>query len=214
MCAKRADTVDDAAAPHFPRSGTDSTIEVYDRMVEDYVALVGDSSPYELPEFIEAAAPKARILDLGCGPGHHAARLAGAGFNVLAVDGSAEMVARASCHPGVNAVQATFDEIPKFGQVGGIWASFSLLHARRADLPRHLEALNAICDPDGPLFIGMKLGAGERIDRLGRLYTYYSEDELRKALTGAGFSPVSFRHGSGRGLSGDVEDWITMIAHA
>ncbi len=37
----------------------------------------------------------ARVLDLGCGTGIDAARLAAAGHDVLAVDGSAEMVARA-----------------------------------------------------------------------------------------------------------------------
>ncbi len=172
VCSERSGTVDCAAVPHFSGSGMDGTLQVYDRMVDDYVDLVGESAPIELSEFIEAATPNARILDLGCGPGHHAAQLARAGFDVLAVDGSAGMVARASRHPGVNAIQATFDDIPEFGQVGGIWASFSLLHARRTDLFRHLVALNAICESGGPLFIGMKLGAGERIDRLGRLYTY------------------------------------------
>ena len=190
------------------------TLRVYDQMADEYMELVGQSEPIELAEFIKSATPKSRILDLGCGPGHHAALMARAGFDVLAVDGSSEMVARASRHPGVNAIQATFDDIPTFGPVGGIWASFSLLHAPRNDLHRHLEALNEICEPDGPLFIGMKLGSGERTDRLGRHYTYYSEDELRKALADTGFFPGPSRLGSGKGLSGDVEDWVTIIAHA
>ena len=207
-------THDRAALPHFSVSGMNRTLQVYDQMVDDYVELVGESVPIELSKFIEAAVPGARILDLGCGPGHHAAHLARAGFDVLAVDGSAEMVARASRHRGVDAIQATFDDIPTLGRVGGIWASFSLLHAPRADLHRHLEALHEICEPGGPLSIGMKLGTGERIDRLGRHYSYYSEDELCSALIDAGFFPGQSRFGSGKGLSGDVEDWITMIAHA
>ena len=190
------------------------TLRVYDQMADEYMELVGQSEPIELSEFIKSATPNSRILDLGCGPGHHAALMARAGFDVLAVDGSSEMVARASRHPGVNAIQATFDDIPAFGPVGGIWASFSLLHAPRNDLHRHLAALNAICEPDGPLFIGMKLGSGERTDRLGRHYTYYSEDELRKALADTGFFPGPSRLGSEKGLSGDVEDWVTIIAHA
>ncbi len=190
------------------------TVRVYDRMADEYVAMVGDSTPKDLAEFIRAVPSGTRILDLGCGPGHHAACMAKAGLDVLAVDGSAEMVARASRQDGVDARQADFDDIPTFGPVGAIWASFSLLHAPRTDLPRHLSALHAICEADGPLFIGMKLGTGERTDRLGRHYSYYSEDELRKMLLEAGFFPKAARFGSGKGLSGDVEDWITMLAHA
>ncbi len=195
-------------------AGMKGTIEVYDRMADEYVNLFGESVPAEFAEFIGSVTPRSRILDLGCGPGHHAARMAKAGFNVLAVDGSAEMVARASCHDGVSAIRATFDDIPAFGRVGGIWASFSLLHAPRTDLPRHLAALHAICEPGSPLFIGMKLGSDERTDRLGRHYSYYSEDELRTMLMDAGFFPGAARTGMAMGLSGDVEDWITMLAHA
>jgi len=190
------------------------TIRVYDRMADEYRAFAGDHAPTEIEEFMKALPPRARILDLGCGPGHHAARMAEAGFSVLAVDGSAEMVARATRRDGVSARRATFDDIPAFGPVDGIWASFSLLHAPRADLPRHLAALHAICEPGGPLFLGMKLGAGEKTDRLGRRYSYYSENGLRAALSDAGFVPGAVRFGSGKGLSGDVEDWMTMMAHA
>lgn len=100
------------------------TLQVYDRMADEYVELVAKSPSAELAQFIKDITPPARILDLGCGPGHHAARIAEAGFEVLAVDGSAEMVKRASRHDGVNAVHATFDDIPEFGPVGGIWQVF------------------------------------------------------------------------------------------
>jgi len=198
----------------FDGAGMKGTIEVYNRMADEYEDLFGESVPAEFADFIGSMAPRSRILDLGCGPGHHAARMAKAGFKVLAVDGAAEMVARAACYDGVSAMRATFDDIPTFGRVGGIWASFSLLHAPRTDLPRHLAALHAICEPGSPLFIGMKLGSDERTDRLGRHYSYYSEVELRTMLVDAGFFPGAARTGMEEGLSGDVEDWITMLAHA
>ncbi len=190
------------------------TLRVYDRMADEYHAMAEGFSRKELAEFMDAVAPGAKVLDLGCGPGHHAARMVRAGFEVLAIDGSAEMVARAALGYGVDARQATFDDIPTFGPVGGIWASFSLLHAKRADLPRHLEDLHAICERGGPLYLGMKLGSGDGVDRLGRYYTYYSEAELRTVVVDAGFTHELTRLGSGKGLAGDVEDWITMFARA
>lgn len=42
-----------------------------------------------------AAKPGERILDLGCGTGHHAAQLAEAGASVIGIDSSAGMIARA-----------------------------------------------------------------------------------------------------------------------
>jgi SAM-dependent methyltransferase len=191
-----------------------STINVYNRMAADYVTMTKGHAPQELTDFITALRPKGRVLDLGCGPGHHAAEMAAAGLTVLAVDGSAEMVALASQWPGVTARQALFDDIPDLGPTDGIWASFSLLHAPRADMPRHLAALHALCTPNAPISLGMKLGTGERTDRLGRFYSYYTEDDLNMLLTQAGFSPKSALHGAGKGLAGDVEDWIVITAHA
>jgi len=157
--------------------------------------------------------PGGRVLDLGCGPGHHAAAMAQAGLDVLAVDGSTEMVALAAALPGVTAWHALFDDIPQFGPVDGIWASFSLLHAPRADFPRHLAALRALCPTGAPFVLGMKLGTGEETDHLGRFYSYYTEHELNDLLTAAGFTPKSALHGAGKGLAGTVDNFIVITSH-
>ncbi|WP_173668413.1 class I SAM-dependent methyltransferase, partial [Thermobifida fusca] len=48
------------------------------------------------------AAPGERVLDAGCGTGDHVAQLAAAGVDVLGVDISPEMVARAAARfPGI-----------------------------------------------------------------------------------------------------------------
>ncbi len=191
-----------------------NTINVYNRMAADYVTMTKGHAPQELTDFITAVRPKGRVLDLGCGPGHHTAEMVTAGLDVLAVDGSAEMVALASQIPGVTARQALFEQIPDLGTVDGVWASFSLLHAPRADLPRHLADLHALCSPNAPISLGMKLGSGEKTDKLGRFYSYYTEDDLNMLLTQAGFTPKSALRGAGKGLAGDVEDWIVINAHA
>lgn len=192
----------------------DPTLRIYDREAGRYAEMAGDHDTPGLDEFIAALPHGARVLDLGCGPGHHAARMADAGLEVLAVDGSAEMVARAAARPGVEARQALFDDIPSLGPVDGVWASFALLHAPQADLPRHLAALHAICRPGAPLALGMKLGEGEGPDPLGRFYAYYSEAELRAALAMAGFSVEAARHGRNVGLAGTEDPWILLSARA
>lgn len=192
------------------------TIRVYDRRADDYAAKSGDwnAADPQLAAFIAACPAGGRVLDLGCGPGDSAAVMAGKGLIVEAIDASAEMVARAAAHPGVNARQATFDDLDGTAVYDGIWANFSLLHAARADLPRHLAAIHRALTPGGAFFIALKLGRGEARDAIGRFYTYYSEDELDDLLAAAGFTVTGKRFGSGPGLDGTMSDWIAVAAHA
>jgi SAM-dependent methyltransferase len=124
------------------------------------------------------------------------------------------MVQMAAQHVGVTAWQATFDDIDASDTYDGIWANFSLLHAPRSDMPRHLAALHKALKPGGVFFIGLKLGAGEARDKIGRLYTYYSQEELDKLLQDAGFTIRNHRFGSGEGLDGSVSDWISVACDA
>lgn len=191
------------------------TISVYDSRAAEYAAKTRayNTADPRLAAFIAACAEGGRVLDLGCGPGVAAAKMARAGLRVEAVDASASMVELAAQHPGVTARQATFDEISEAALYDGIWANFSLLHAPRADFPGHLAALHAALKPGGVFLIGLKLGKGEARDRIGRLYTYYTEDELMDQLRAAGFTPTDIRHGSGEGLDGTTSPWISVIAH-
>ena len=191
-----------------------TTLDVYDRQARDYARMVETWDDPRLDAFIAAMPPGGAVLDLGCGPGHAAARMAEAGLRVTATDGSAEMVRLAAAHPGVSARQARFDEIAGTALYDGIWASFSLLHAPRARFPDHLAALHQAARPGARLHLAMKLGAGEATDRLGRFYAYYSAQELDDLLAGAGFTVASHVTGADKGLAGTLEDWIAITAHA
>lgn len=191
------------------------TIRIYDSRAADYAALTEPhtvDSPV-LREFIAACPQAGRVLDLGCGPGTAARLMAATGLRVEALDASAEMVALARRHPGVSARQASFDEIAGDACYDGIWASFSLLHAPRSDMPRHLAALKQALKPGGIFHIGLKLGRGEARDALGRLYTFYTEDELVQLLEQAGFSVDNCRHGTSTGLDGTAAPHILVTAH-
>jgi SAM-dependent methyltransferase len=192
-----------------------ATIAVYDTRAEDYAHRTDDfnATDPQLTAFIGACRAGGHVLDLGCGPGMAAAVMARAGLTVDAVDASSEMVAMASRRPGVSARQATFDDVTGVDTYDGIWASFSLLHAPRTDLPRHLKALHTALKPGGAFFIGMKLGSGEGPDRIGRYYAYYSVPELESLLQRAGFTVLDHLTGSGAGLDGSVSDWVSVAAH-
>ncbi|SHF08730.1 Methyltransferase domain-containing protein [Ruegeria intermedia] len=192
------------------------TIAVYDAQADRYADLTDadNTGDPQLARFIAAVGRGGRVLDLGCGPGASAVVMAQAGLRVEALDASAEMVTLAGRHPGVTARQAGFADLDAVATYDGVWANFSLLHAPRHDFPAHLAAVHRALRPGGVFFIAMKLGQGEGPDRLGRFYSYYSEDELKDFLHAAGFTVTDRRLGSGTGLDGSVSDWIGLATHA
>ena len=123
------------------------------------------------------------------------------------------MRALARASHGVDARQGHFDDLDAHARYDGIWASFSLLHAPRADMPRHLAAIARALKPGGLLGLSLKEGTGEGRDRLGRFYTFYTEDDLRALLADVGLTIRDVTRGEGRGLDGSASTWISVLAH-
>lgn len=191
------------------------TIAVYDTRAGDYAKLEPSETPSDtLAAFIKALPDGARVLDLGCGPGSSARHMDRAGCVVDALDASAEMIELASSIDGVTARQASFDDISGAALYDGVWANFSLLHAARTDMPKHLAAIHTALKPGGLFHIAVKEGSGEGRDNLGRHYTYYTESGLTALLQTAGFSVGPYRRGRDKGLSGTDDNWISVTAHA
>ena len=190
------------------------TLDVYDRSVTEYENVpLSDIATSVLQAFIARLKPGDRVLDVGCGPGSAAAGMVAAGMEVDAFDASAEMV-RAAQAKGVSARLATFDDPVESGAYDAIWCSFSLLHAPRDRMPGYLATYHAALKPGGFLSVGLKLGEGTSRDRLGRVYTYYGEEELVGLIEAAGFEVIARVKGADVGLSGDVSDWIVVTARA
>ena len=191
------------------------TIEVYNRQVDDYVAMTENLEEEEsVAAFVSLVKPAGKLLDLGCGPGNTAAYFQSLKFTVDAVDASAEMLRVAKSQFGVEARCAGFLDIDAEDEYDGVWANFSLLHASVSEFPVILSALYRATKPGGAFHIGMKTGEGAARDGLGRLYTYYSTDELQSALETAGFSVVDVQHGEGKGLAGTVDQWVVILSKA
>jgi len=189
------------------------TLAVYGAQAQKYADMTADmKGDKHLAAFITAMPEGGSVLDLGCGPGRAAAQMAARGLIVDALDASPEMVAMAARHPGVSARLGTFDDIGGTDRYDGIWANFSLLHAPRADLPRHLGALKEALRPGGLFHIGVKTGTGTQRDALGRFYTFYTEDELRTLLADAGLAAGASWTGRDVGLAGQADDWLVVHA--
>ena len=191
------------------------TIAVYDAKALDYAERFSSAEPgRHLRSFIEALPPGSHVLDLGCGPGHDSAFMSQAGLVPDAIDASPAMVAMANERHGLDARLASFDDIDAVALYDGIWASFSLLHAPRGDLPRHVAGLHRALRPGGLLHLGMKTGNGEMRDALDRFYTYVTVPEITGILTEAGFTVTATEEGEEVGLAGLPDRFVILRAHA
>ena len=191
------------------------TIETYNATAGDYVKLVSRDTPdKDLQRFIDAVPKGGLVLDWGCGPGNSAAMMQTTGLVAEAIDASEKMVELARAELGLNAKQGTFDDLNEKARYDGLWANFSLLHAPKSSMEKHLLAAHTALKKGGYFHIGMKLGTGEIRDKLARMYTYYTEDELKGLIETAGFTIATSRKDAMKGMAGNVEPFIIITAHA
>ncbi len=189
------------------------TLDVYAAQAGEYSNLVaGDADFPNMTDFLAQLPKSADILDLGCGPGRAAAAMRDRGHRVTATDASAEMADVARERYGLEVQIVSFDALDAVAAYDGIWANFSLLHAPKADMPRHLTAVARALRPGGVLSIGLKTGRGEKRDSLGRFYAYYEDAEITGLLAEAGLTVTDRITGSGPGLDGEIAPWIILSA--
>ncbi|WP_170518035.1 class I SAM-dependent DNA methyltransferase [Ruegeria atlantica] len=191
----------------------DKTINAYTTRVAEYLQVPLPPEQIEARLAFTEAVGSGHILDLGSGPGSDSAFFMREGLTVRALDATPAFVEHAR-ENGVDAHLGTFDDVTEVDAYDGIYASFSLLHAPRADFSRHLAAIHRALKPEGIFFLGLKLGTGEHRDDLDRYYTYFSQTEIEAALEQTGFIIDRITTGMGTGLAGSYDGFILVLAHA
>ena len=191
------------------------TLQVYETQSSKYLENVTKEHPSKTLKYFAANLPRqSNVLDYGCGPGLSAEYLANLGHSVTAFDASQNMLELVPKHERIKSYQATFDTFSENEIFDGIWASFSLLHAKRRDFPHLLTSIKRALKPYGLFSIGLKLGAGEKRDKLGRRYTFVSQNELDQLLKSSGFNVFDHIIGQDIGLDGVMSKWIFAYAKA
>ncbi len=136
------------------------------------------------------------MLEIGSGGGRDALWFEEAGLQVRRTDVTPGFVAllRDDGHDAdvLDPLTCSDDELAAGGPFDGVWASASLLHVARADLPVVLARLAAVTRPGGLLRLSLKEGDGEGWSRHGdvalpRMFVYWREEPLREVLTAAGW---------------------------
>ncbi|MBT2487282.1 class I SAM-dependent methyltransferase [Streptomyces sp. ISL-96] len=138
----------------------------YDTVAEEYAARLHDElagKPLDralLASLLEQTEPGAAIADLGCGPGHVAAWLAGKGARTVGIDLSAGMVeAGRRRFAQVEFREGDLLELPaKDGEFGSAVAFYTIIHLDPGDLHRAFEEARRVLRPSGLLLLSFHIG--------------------------------------------------------
>lgn len=189
------------------------TISFYDNEAERYAKLTHtDSESDNLIAFMELLPEGGSVLDLGCGPANASAYMRNRGIKPDPVDASQGMVDLANATHNIGARILTFDEIDMVDAYDGVWANFSLLHAKREELPQYLAVIFTALRRGGIFHIAMKVGDGSGRDTLERRYTYVTSTQLKSFLVEAGFEMLDIIEGCEIGCAGTNDPFVAIRA--
>ena len=161
--------------------------------------------------FLQHLPVSARILDFGCGSGRDTKVFSAQGFQVAALDGSAELCRLAEKYTGIPVQQMLFQDFQARDEYHGIWACASLLHLTREELIPVLKNLTSALKPAGILYMSFKYGTFAGM-RNGRYFHDFTEKTLWQVLVEA--DCFSLRE---QWISADVrpdraaEKWLNVI---
>jgi ubiquinone/menaquinone biosynthesis C-methylase UbiE len=144
----------------------DSVRRSYDAVAEEYATRLHaelDKKPLDkalLAALLEQTEPGTTIADLGCGPGHVAAWLAGKGARTVGIDLSPGMVAvGGSRFPHVEFREGNLLELPaKDGEFGAAVAFYTILHLAPGELQRAFAEMERVLRPSGLLLLSFHVG--------------------------------------------------------
>ena len=159
----------------------DTTLTYYNSNAEQYIQ---DTLHVEFSEiqnrFLHKLQLGDRILDFGCGSGRDAKYFIEQGFDVDAIDGSAELCAKAGALLGKAVEHMLFQELDVSEAYDGIWACASILHLPKEELKDVLGKMSRALKLNCIIYTSFKYGEFEGY-RNGRYFTYFTE-EVWKAL--------------------------------
>ncbi|WP_413520908.1 class I SAM-dependent methyltransferase [Psychrobacter glacincola] len=150
-----------------------STLNYYDDNAVEFAIQTVSIDMHNLYELFLNQLPQRDtqyILDVGCGSGRDANYFAKQGYDVTAIDASAELIHWAQQHHMSNRiswVHLDFSSIEKQAwenKFTGIWACASLLHVPFLELPFVIESLLETLTDKGVMYLSFKHGEGELVD--------------------------------------------------
>ena len=186
------------------------TITYYNQNAEEYFNNTVNVSMQELYDQFEAyLKPGNKILNLGCGSGRDSRYFLSKGYDVVSVDESKEMCRLAEKYIGRGVRNITFAELDYNNEFDAVWASASLLHISKNNLPEILRKIYCALMSHGIIYSSWKYSGEDRIIN-GILYYNYREESIFSEFDSMSFNiESSWLTGDNMGRR---DKWINIIA--
>ncbi|MCA9379823.1 class I SAM-dependent methyltransferase [Candidatus Dojkabacteria bacterium] len=204
----------------------DITKQTYEReeVVEKYYDRYLTAPEYfeiDIPKLVKTF-PGKKLLDVGCGPGQFSRIFGENGFDVVGIDYSKAMVKKAKSlssdenNPSYRVMD--MKEVKKYFKENTfdvIWASASLLHLEKTEIPIVLKSFKYILRPRGHMYLVIKLGEqgtvllkdGDLGEGVVRKFTFLNEKWFENLLDGMNFSIIEKRLKKGSVIGGRPSNW-------
>jgi len=185
------------------------TLKFYAKNASAYAAQApGEDFNAQRDRFIQSLPENLHVLELGCGGGHDARAFLDAGFQVTALDGSAELAKEAEKRIGQDVVVMDFTNLDFQEEFDAVWASASLLHVPSDDLPAVLKRVATSLRKDGMIMASFKEGEKDWTDHMGRSFCAMDRVRLKTLFTEAGFMVDAITEIEGFGRDGQATNWL------
>ena len=157
-----------------------NTLGYYDKF---YKSTVNIEFTTMQEKFLTKLEKGSNILDFGCGSGRDTKYFFEQGYNVEAIDGSAELCKLAGEYTGIKVKNILFQELSEVDKYDGIWACSSIMHLPVGELDEVMKKMVIALKKNGIIYTSFKYGtfAGERN---GRYFTDMTEEVFAVFLSG------------------------------
>lgn len=176
------------------------TIEAYNKIADDYSKRNYQHFWVDEYKYFKSILPGKRVIDLGCGAGRDAELFVKDRFDYLGVDASEKMlkIAKERSPEGHFRLLDLRDLDLPVSYFDGFWASASLLHFPKVDIPEILNSFYNLLKPEGVGFISIKnkknLDEGfikeEKFGGIERYFSFFEKTEMEELITNIGFTII------------------------
>jgi SAM-dependent methyltransferase len=166
-----------------------------------------------LEPFVGYLAPKATILDVGCGSGRDLRWLAKRGFASTGFEKSSNLARLARQHSACPVIEGDLHDYD-FSQLSFSALVYvgSLVHLSHAELPVIFKRICGALAPRGHILVTLKEGAGTSASADGRVFTLWSAEDLEALFTSLGFQILDFSRQVSRLRPDDI--WLGYVLRA
>lgn len=173
-------------------------VDTYEKIASKYAAQYFDDMvdvPY-IDKFLSKLPAKAKILDVGSGPGQFAKYMAEKGFEVVGIDFSKEMVAIAKEKvPTVDFRHMDMRHLDfPDNSFDGVFSAYSLIHIPSEEVLATLKGFHRVLKAGGYVEIAVQKGEADKIidepfmPTEKMFFNFFTEERISNYLKEAGFT--------------------------